>query len=93
MYKNIQFEESPQPEEIPDLEIFSKTEKSFKTIEVEKMQENETFQEEESENTEQEKKKRRRRKKKPGSKSPEDINAAHRVIIRDDQVQQFETST
>jgi hypothetical protein len=84
--KKIQFENSPQPEEIPDLEVVPRIEESLKPIEVEKVLENETVPEEENENTEQEKKKLRRRKKKHGSEGPEEINAAHRVVIRDDQV-------
>eukprot|EP00090_Calanus_glacialis_P046531 TRINITY_DN9192_c0_g1_i8.p1 TRINITY_DN9192_c0_g1~~TRINITY_DN9192_c0_g1_i8.p1 ORF type:complete len:962 (-),score=314.50 TRINITY_DN9192_c0_g1_i8:328-3213(-) len=85
--KKIQFEDSPHAEEIPDLEIVYRIEESLKPQEVTKVLEEETVQEEENENTEQEKKKLRRRKKKHGSEGPEEINAAHRVVIRDDQIQ------
>eukprot|EP00092_Neocalanus_flemingeri_P036472 GFUD01039714.1.p1 GENE.GFUD01039714.1~~GFUD01039714.1.p1 ORF type:complete len:498 (-),score=173.13 GFUD01039714.1:586-1878(-) len=86
--KSIRFEDSPLPEEMPELEALAPLKESPTPVEVENVVTNVAVIEENTieDEIEQEKKKLRRRKKKNGSEEPEESNSGHRVVICDEQI-------
>jgi len=89
---NITFQDSPLPQELPDLEVVEQQEESKTPVEIEKpVQKDDFLQEEilvleENTNGEQEKNKLRRRKKKNVSEDPDESKGGHRVVICDEQI-------
>jgi len=89
---NITFQDSPLPQELPDLEVVEQQEESKTPVEIEKpVQKDDFLQEEilvleENTNSEQEKNKLRRRKKKNVSEDPDESKGGHRVVICDEQI-------